>query len=416
MRDDFVIPIDDVERAIGAEVDRDGTEPFVGGGQKVGELFVAIARAVGGRRGADGVDRVGDRVGQKEDLGAIGGRRAVAAEKSVAILGEREAAEAGAAHLRRREGRRHQRLIRAQAILRPGGDPDAGLVGNHGITDVVGLLEKRLALARGDEAPDVVGAGREAFEARAVRGEAAEFALVKRDLGRAIGEGPTVGAADFRVVEKPLRREDLATGLTLKLMGKEVRVLRAEAGEDHVVAVGAAIGVGVPVVSDIGAVLNERTVFVGQQAERHHEPIGEDARGRGHGGLAGRRRGVGCIEDDDLVATSGGKERIGRGLLLVAIDGIFEGGHRPQPHAGIPIDGDKLAETGRLGGDEFNFKARRQHEGKPFLLGRAWAGGDRVVGNVAWRCGRGCRFGGAQEGDREKGDREQKGRAHGLLG
>jgi len=113
--------------------------------------------------------------------------------------------------------------------------------------------------------------------------------------------------------------------------------------------------------------------------------------------LAGRGRGVRRIEDDDFVATASGKKRIGGGFLFVAIDGILEGGHGPEPHAGIPINGDELAETGRLGGDKFDLKAGRQREGKPLFLGRARAGGDRVVGNVAWRRRR--RFGRAQESD-----------------
>jgi hypothetical protein len=95
--DDFVVPIDDVERAIGAEVDRDGAKPLVGGCNKVGEFFVRVARTVGGGRGADSVDRVGDRIGEEEDLRTIGGGRAVAAEKAVAIFGEREAVRCGSA-------------------------------------------------------------------------------------------------------------------------------------------------------------------------------------------------------------------------------------------------------------------------------------------------------------------------------
>jgi hypothetical protein len=48
VRNDLVVPIDDVERAVGAEVDRDGAEPAVGAGEKIGELLVAVARTVGG--------------------------------------------------------------------------------------------------------------------------------------------------------------------------------------------------------------------------------------------------------------------------------------------------------------------------------------------------------------------------------
>ena len=61
-------------------------------------------------------------------------------------------------------------------------------------------------------------------------------------VGGAVGEGAAVGTADFRVVEEALGDENLPAGLAEELVGKQVRVLRAETGEDNLVTVGAAVG------------------------------------------------------------------------------------------------------------------------------------------------------------------------------
>ena len=180
-------------------------------------------------------------------------------------------------------------------------------------------------------------------------------------------------------------------------MREKVRVLRTEAREDDVVTVSATIGVGVVIEAHVGAVLDEGAVFVGQEPERHHETIGEYAGRRGDGRLAGRGRSVGRIKDDDFIAAAGGEERIGSEFLFVAVDGIFEGGHRPEPHARIPSDGDKFPEAGGLGGNEFNFKTGGYDEGAPFFLGRTRATGNGVVTDVAGRgSGRRRRRGGGR--------------------
>ena len=73
--------------------------------------------------------------------------------------------------------------------------------------------------------------------------------------------------------------------------------------------------------------------------------VGKNSRRRRDRGAAGRGDRVGSIEDDYLVATAGGKEGIGGCFLFVAVDRIFEGGHGPEPHARIPIHGDKFTEA-----------------------------------------------------------------------
>ena len=193
MRNNFIIPIDDVERAIGAKVNGNGAKPLILGGEKVGQFFVTVARAL--RRRLNRVDRVGDWVGQEENLRAISRRGAKAAEKSVRILGKRESAQPRAAHLRGRERRWHQRLIRAQTIFRSRGHPDARFKRNDGIAEIVGFLHKDFAFTRADQTPNIIGSGGQTFKICAIGSEAAKLTLVERNFRGAIREGAVPGAA-----------------------------------------------------------------------------------------------------------------------------------------------------------------------------------------------------------------------------
>ena len=204
VRNNFIIPIDNVERAIGAKVNRNRAKPLVFGGEKVGQFFVTVARALGRR--LNRVDRVGDGVGEEENLRAIGRRGAEAAEKSVRILGEGKSAQPRATHLRGRERWRHQRLIRAQPIFRSRGHPNARLKRNDGIAEIVGLLHKDFAFTRADQTPNIIGSGGETFKIRAIGSEAAKFTLVERNFGGAIREGAVPRAAHLGIIKEPLRR------------------------------------------------------------------------------------------------------------------------------------------------------------------------------------------------------------------
>ena len=382
MRDDLVVPIDDVEGAVGSERHRDRSEPAVVGGKEVGRLRVAVTRPVG--RGGHELDRVGDRVGEVEDAGPGRGGAGGRAEKAVGVLRQREAAQAGAAHLGGRERRWHERLVGAEQVLGTGAHPDPGGVGNDRISLVVGLLEEGLPLAAGDESPDVVRPRGEVLERRAVGPETPELALDEGHLGRAVGERRAVWAAHLRGVEESLRHEDPAARLAQELVGKQVRVLRAEAREHHFVAVGPTVAVGVAVKADVGAVLDQRSVAEGLHAERHHEAVREDPR-------RSRRRRVRFIEDEHPVTAAAGEERVGLRLVLVGVDRVFERGHRPEAHPGVPRETDELARARGFGGDELHFEAPRYAKRGPLLLGGKRFRGDGVVADVAAGLRRGRR-------------------------
>ena len=122
-------------------------------------------------------------------------------------------------------------------------------------------------------------------------------------------------------------------------MREQVRILRAEASEDDLVPVGAAVSVGVAVPADLGPILDERAVAPGLDAEGHHEAVGEDA------GWA-RPGGVGLIDDHHAVAAAAGEEGVRLRLVLVGVDRVLERGHRPQAHPRVPAETDEFAEAG----------------------------------------------------------------------
>ena len=62
-------------------------------------------------------------------------------------------------------------------------------------------------------------------------------------------------------------------------MRKQVRVLRAESREHHLVSVGAAVGVGIAVQADIGPILHQSAVAPRLHPEGHHQAVGEHPRG-----------------------------------------------------------------------------------------------------------------------------------------
>jgi hypothetical protein len=403
VRNDLVVPVNDVERAVGPERDGDGPEPRIVGDEEVGQFLVAITAAF--RRGLDELDAAGDGIGEVEQAGALrplspGGGQGDVRKRAPLVIRQREAAQAGAAHLRGEDRRRHERLIRAQLLLRAGLVMRARLVRRDGIAEVVRLLHPGLALARDRQAPDVVRSGGEVLEHRAVGREARELGLVEHDLLRAVGERAAVGPHDLRVVEQPLRGENEPAGHARELVREQMRVLRAKTGEDDVVRVGAAVVIRVPVKTDVRAVLHEDAVLPRQDAERHDEVVGKDAglagqatripivRGRDSRGLS--FRGVNVVIHQHLVAATLGEERVGGRLVLVRIHRILERGHRPHPARRVEGDGHELADALLLGGNQLDLESLRHGERPPLLLRRERARLDAKLrgGLVRWRSGR----------------------------
>lgn len=241
---------------------------------------------------------------------------------------------------------------------------------------VVGLLDVHLAEAIDDEAPDVAGAPPNDLEPGAVGTEAGE-------LGAVVVGDRAVGGADLGAVEGALGDEDAAgAGDASELVGEEVGILDAEAGEEGGVLVGASVAVGIAVETDFGAVLGDGAVLEGQHAEGHGEALGEDA------GLLASGRGGG-VEDEDAVLAAAIEQRAGLGGGFVGVHRIVERRGGPKAAGVVEGHGDELPAVG-LGGDQFDHKAFRNGEGGLLLLGGEGGGVGRLgrdggaVGSFPW--------------------------------
>ena len=278
VRDDLVVPIDHIQAAVGAKLRGHGAERLIATDEKIRPLAIggALARACRDDR----LDLVGDRVGEVEDPlpGRRSGARAPRPRPAVGIVGDGEAAQAAASHLRRPERGRHHGLIGAEPIGGAGCHEHARLVREDRVSDVVCFLEPDLALARDRQAPDVVRSGRERFKQRAIGPEPAELARVVSNFFGAIGKRHIARPLHGRSIEEALGQQDPIAGHPRELVREEVRILHAEAIQHGFEAVGPTVAIGVAIQPDLGAVLHEGAVAIGQHAERNREPFGKHPR------------------------------------------------------------------------------------------------------------------------------------------
>ena len=347
MADDLVIPVDDVEAAVGPHGHGDRTEERVIAGDEVIEPLEAIARARAVL--ADRVDLRGDRVG---DI-----HHAVEALRPDADVGEREAAEAAAAHLEIRSLHRERRLIGFREAVRAAWVEGVFMERHHRVAVVVGLLDERLAFASEDEAPDVAGADARRLEETAVRTEAGHAGV--REVGDV-----ALGRRDLAGIERALREPEPSPRGAGELVREEVRILDAEAGQQDLALIGLAVAVGVAKEDDVVAVLDDRAVLIRQDTFRDRQPIGEGAR------LADARL-ERLIKEDDLVAGLGLIKRLGGGGVLVGVDRVFQRGAGPRPALLVEDQHDELTEVGGLLGEELDLETLGQLEQLLLLLGGA---------------------------------------------
>ena len=191
MADDFVIPIDDVEAAIRAHRHGDRTEERVIAADEVIQLFEAIARAL-----AMLADRVDLRSDWVSDV-----HHTVVALRPDADIGEREAAQAAAAHLEIRSLHGERRLIGFRQAVSAAGIERVFMERHHGIAEIVGLLDEGFPFAGQGEAPDITGPDARRLEETAIRTEA-RHARVRKVSDVALGRGDLAG------IERTLREPE----------------------------------------------------------------------------------------------------------------------------------------------------------------------------------------------------------------
>ena len=194
--DNLIIPVDDVEAAVRTHRHRDRTEERVVAADEVLELLEAIARALAML--ADRVDLRGDRVG---DI-----HHAVEALRPDADVGERESAQAAAAHLEIRSLHGERRLVRFREAIRAAGVERVFMEGHHWIAVVVSLLDEGFPFARQRQAPDIAGSDARGFEEATIRTEARHTGAREVDLLALRGDDRASVEGSLRKPEPTERR------------------------------------------------------------------------------------------------------------------------------------------------------------------------------------------------------------------
>ena len=243
--DDLIVPIDDVEAAIGAHRHRDRAEERVVAGDEIREFFERVAGAIALH--LDRVDLGGDRVRHVHHVGVALGPDAGVAQG--------EAAQAGAAQLELRRLHREGRLVGLREAIGAAGVPGVLVERHHRIAVIVGLLDEGLALPRQDQTPDIARSGAGGLEETAIRAEA------RHARAREI-DGLTLRRGDLAGIEGALGQPEPTARGARELVREQVRILDAEAGQEHLTLVGLAVAVGVAQEDDVMTVLDDRAVPV----------------------------------------------------------------------------------------------------------------------------------------------------------
>ena len=324
VRDDLVVPIDNIEIPVGAEAGCHGAEPRVSCRHEVFLLDVGRP-AVLVLRHRDHLDSVGDRVGDVESTTVI----VVFRKFGIPVVGNGNSAQSGAAHDTLFERRWNLRGIGSQLFRGSGRVMGARQELGHGNPEIIGFLEENFPIAIGSKPPDVVRAGGKQFEVAAVAAETRQLALVESDLLRTVCERFSIRAAHFGFIEKTLCDIHPSTRCVFKLVGEKVRVLDTETFENRLVFLRLPVVVTVDVVADFLAILDEGTLRARQDSQGDYQPVGKDTRSM-------RTRAVWIVEYKHLVLPSAFIQGLGLGTVFVRIHGIFPGGHRPHFSRGIP--------------------------------------------------------------------------------
>ena len=321
MADDGVIPIGDVERAVGAELHVDGAEAGVRASDERRKIVHAEARTV------------------VLDLERPDGVVDVAAED------ERALPFGGP--------------VRVRDDVRPAGlttarvDPDIvasadGVTANHlrhGIGDaaVVAGVDERLTPVGEDDAPGILwigGSAVEGVEPKLARAQSPEAGFIQaHNAERRFDAGTRV---------ESLAEVKFAAGRPAEGVDILMIVTGAEAAEHDGLLIRHVVAVGVAQVKQLRAFAEVTAARVAIQLDAggNHQPARED------GGLVRRAIVVGVFEDDDFV--------IGHfaGLEL-RIDGAADD---PEPAARVPAALDGLHDAVGLGGEKIDLEAGRDGE------------------------------------------------------
>ncbi len=322
--DDRVVPVGDVDRAVGPHLDVDRPEGDVRRPDQLGLLARGEAGAV---------------LGEDEPADAVAAE-VVREDVPAPVLGQVPAAQdLGAAILRAAGVEPAQDPLGADGGLEVGAghrvvDPlEPGAVGDERLAPAVEVMPPGVP-EPADEDVELHRLGPELPDPPAPQpADAVRRLDVAMDVDRLV-------EVQVPVVSPPERVEDV------------VRVLGAEPGEDDAAAVGLAVAVGVAEVEQLGAVGDVGAAVAGLDAGRDEQAVGED------GGPVGAAVAVAVLEDEHPVV----------GLLAGRDLGIHLGADDPEPSLRIEVHLDRLGQHG-VGREQVDLEPLGHLERLPLDLG-----------------------------------------------
>ena len=199
--DNLVIPVDDIEAAIGAHRHRDGAKERVITGDEVGQLLQRVAGTIAVH--PDGVHLRGDGVGDIHDVGIALGPNT--------MITEGETTQASPTHLELRSLNRERRLVGLRQAVSATRVPSILMKRHDRIAVVIGLLNKSLTLPVQHETPNITGTRTGGLEETTIRPEA-------RHARRRKINGLTLRRRHFTGIESPLREPEPTTRRAGKLV------------------------------------------------------------------------------------------------------------------------------------------------------------------------------------------------------
>ena len=253
MLDDRVVPVGDIDRAVGAHLHVDRPERHPLRVDEIGQLFTGEARALIGE--PEAADAVGPKIIRDELALSIVGQMAAVDDLEAAVF---RATRIHAVENPRRAcccliGRAWEAVIDSLA---------AGAVGDERPAPAVEGMTPGVDPAAGEDIERERLRSKPPDAARVEPADAAGRLNMTMDIDRLIEIEPGIGAIAKRV-------DDV------------VGVFRAEAGEHHPPAVGLAVAVGIGEVEKLGAVGDVHAAVARQHSGGHQETVGKHGVGVG---------------------------------------------------------------------------------------------------------------------------------------
>ena len=238
VRNDFVVPVDDIQARVRPKVDRHRAKPFVRAADEIRQLHQREMRPIAQQ--LHRLHTLHHRVGDIKHI-------RVRIREPAVLVRERQPGQPRAAHAEPCQAREGWRVRfwkrRATRITR------THMKGHHRITIIVRFLDKNFSFAGEHQSPNVAGPVADRLKVSAVRCEPPhQRAIELESLARF--------RAHVRIVECALREQNPAARPARELVWQQMRIANPESGQDWLALVGASVAICVTHEQDVRPVLH----------------------------------------------------------------------------------------------------------------------------------------------------------------